>query len=349
MLLAREQTTAVKVTERLFGLQAQWPKPPFVGLWTRLADFTPDVLARLLAKKTLVRATMMRGTIHVVTAEDYLVHRATIAEVLARGMASILKERGKGLDVARLVERARAFLDEEPRTFAELRAFLRGGDAGADERAMGFAVRCSLPLVMVPTDARWAFPADADFVPAETWLGKRLAAQGDTRALVLRYLAAFGPATVADAQTWSGLQGLRTTFAALRPGLVTFADERGRELFDLPRAPRPDQKTPAPVRFLPEFDNLLLGHADRTRIVADAHRAKVFLAGLRVAATFLVDGQVAGTWKALRTKQRALLEVTPFGALAPRTARELAAEAEALARFLEPDADDIDVKVKKGR
>jgi len=345
MLLARETATPLTVTERLVGLQAQWPRPPFLGLWSRIEGFRREDLHRLLHERDVVRATFLRGTLHLVSAGDYRALRAALQPLLTRGMRSILRQRGAELDEADIAAAAAARLAEGPQTFEELRDYLLRRDPEGDERAMGYTVRMSLPLVMVPTDDPWAFPTASRFALAESWLGAPLQPDEGPAALVLRYLAAFGPATVTDAQTWSGLQGLRETFEALRSQLVTFRDERKRELFDLPEAPRPLADTPAPVRFLPEFDNLVLGHEDRRRFIADEHRSSVFLPGLRVAPTFLVDGRVAGTWKLERKKAAATLAVEPFANLPKKTRTELEGEAERLVRFAEPDARAHDVRL----
>ena len=166
---------------------------------------------------------------------------------------------------------------------------------------------------------------------------------------MLRYLSAFGPATPGDAQTWSGLAALAPVFDELRPQLRTFADERGRELFDLPDAPRPAADTRAPARLVPAFDNLVLGHADRSRIITDEHRAKVCTPNLRVLPTFLVDGFVAGLWRIERARKTATLSLTPFGKLRKKARLELTEEAQGLLRFAEPDAESFDVTFAKGR
>jgi hypothetical protein len=205
-----------------------------------------------------------------------------------------------------------------------------------------------LPLVQVPTDAAWGFPADSDFAVAEAWLGAPLGDNESPQALVLRYLAAFGPATAADVQAWSGLQGLREEIAALRPKLFTLRDERGRELFDLPDAPRPPEDSAVPVRFLPELDSLIVSR-EGARFVADEHRSSIFLSALRVLPTFLVDGFAAGTWKTERKKTAATLVIVPFAALPKRTREALDEEASALLRFVESDARTFEVKLTKPR
>ena len=273
--------------------------------------------------------------------------RAALQPSLTRGMLAVLRERAKGLDVEAVTVEARRFFGDEPRTFTEVRDFLVKRFPKGDERAMGYAVRLHLPLVQVPTGDPWSFPATADFALAEPWLGAPLPAGGGPEAIVLRYLAALGPATPADVQSWTGLPDARDVVERLRPKLRALKGERGRELFDLPDAPRPSGDTPAPPRLLPEFDNVLLGHADRKRFVADEHRSRVYLPGLRVAATFLVDGRIAGTWTAERAKGTASLQLEPFAVLTAAEAATLEKEAAALLRFLEPEATAFDVRLAK--
>lgn len=305
MLLARATLPPVKAIEQLAGMQAQQPRPPFIGLWTRLAHFQRDELCKLLHQRQVVRVTAMRGTLHLLSTADYLNLRATIQPALTKGMQSILRERATDLDFEALHRTASAFFGKGSAPFDALRQHFKAQDPKSDERAMAYAIRMHLPLVQVPTeDAPWAFPASADFAMAEAWIGKKIKLdEAPAHELVRRYLAAFGPATPADAQAWSGLQGLREVFEDLRQELVVFKDERKRELFDLPDAPRPDADTPAPVRFVPDFDNLVLAHADRTRVIDDVHRPLVVTKNLLVRATFLVDGFVAGVWKTERKKK----------------------------------------------
>jgi hypothetical protein len=344
MLLAREKTTVLRAVERLVGMQAQVPRPPFIGLWSRLQRFRPEDLTRLVRDRKLVRATMMRATLHLVSTKDYLALRPTLQPMLSAAMQSVLKDRASGLDMDAISQAARACLEERPRTFDEVRAVLRAAWPQADERAMGYAVRTHLPLVQVPTDTRWGWPGAACFAVAASWIGQPVTGKPDLRALVLRYLGGFGPATVADAETWSSLRGLKATFEELRPKLRVFRDEKGRELFDLPKAPRPPADTPAPVRFLPEYDNLLLAHADRTRIISEAHRRKVATANLRILSTFLVDGVVSGTWRIDRSRSSAVLVLDAFVPLPRKTRAELIEEGTALVRFVEDDAEKVEVR-----
>lgn len=341
MLLERETATPIAAIERLVAVQAQLARPPFVGLWTRVDRFRREMLANALHERTVVRVTALRGTLHLMTAADYVALRPTIQPALDRGMQAILRDRVRNLDLAALDDEARRFFGNAPATFDALRAHFKRKYPKGDERAMAYAIRTRLPLVQVPTDAPWAFPAAADFAMADTWLSTRVPrTSAAAHELVLRYLAAFGPATLGDAQVWSGLSGLREVFEDLRPRLVTFRDARKRELFDLPDAPRPPEDTPAPVRFLPEFDNLVLSHDDRTRVIADEHRPRVTLKNLQVRATFLVDGIVAGTWKSERKRKAAVLVIEPFGSIPKRRRAELEAEGIALLEFLEEDASE---------
>jgi hypothetical protein len=343
MLLAREAIRPALAVDRVLGLQAQWPKLPFIGLWSRIDGFRRQDLARAFARHDVVRATMMRGTLHVVRATDYARLRATIELASALDAKAALRHRAEGLDLPGLVAEATRCFEERPRTFAAIREALAARWPDADVRAMGHSVRLSLPLVQVPTSDPWSFPAAPEFALATRWLEHPLREAADPAWLFMKYLAAFGPATAGDLQTWSGLRGAGSAIDRLRPKLAVLRDERKRELLDLPNAPRPPEDTLAPARFLPEFDSVLLAHTDRGRIVADRHRKRVFLPGLRVAATFLVDGFVAGTWAVERKKDTATIAITPFDPLPKKVQDELAAEGELLARFIEADATSFKV------
>ena len=347
MLLEREKGAPLAAIEKLVAMQAQMPRPPFMGLWARLKDFDRQDLLRLLREKKAVRATSFRGTIHLMSTKDFLAIRPMLSETLERGANSIVAKRMGGVDVAALHKEGRAFFGTTPTPFDEFRKHLEGKVPKLDVRALAYTVRLGVPLVMLPADAVWGFPSNADFGLAEKWLGAKFPTAMSLETLMLRYLAAFGPATPGDAQVWSALRGLREVFERLRPKLVTFRDERNRELFDLRDAPRPDEDTLAPVRFLPEYDNALLAHDDRTRIVADEHRKSVFTTNLQVVGTFLVDGFVAGSWKIERKKKSAVLALNPFVPLAKKNAAALEVEGDALLRFLEPDAPTRDVRVEK--
>ena len=345
LLLAREPIGPAEAIARLCGLQAQEAAPPFIGLWTRLAGFEREHLLAALHDREVVRATLMRATLHLLGAGDYAAFRPALQPVMERAVR-VLGKRAAGLEPERVMPAARALLLERPRDFNELRRLLHEQFPDVSDRALGYYVRTHVPLVMLPTDASWGFPSVAEFTLADTWLGRPLPEDGTPEQLVRRYLAAFGPASAADAQTWSGLQGLAAVFEAMRPELLVFKGESGRrELFDLPDAPRPDADVPAPPRFLPDFDNLVLAHADRSRLLADEHRGALVTKNLRVRAAFLWDGMVAGTWEVERKRAQATLVMTPFHSLPARAAKELSAEAEALLRFAADDATSFAVRI----
>jgi hypothetical protein len=337
MLLAREQVTAVEAVQRLAGMQAQEPKHPYLGLWTRVADFEAAQLRSALLEREVVRATLMRSTLHLMTAPDYAALRMALQPPMSVAKR-VLGARGEGLDTEVVLPAARELLQGRSLPFDRIRALLQEQFPDVNDRALGYAVRTLLPLVMVPGEGeRWGFARVAEFALAGEWLGA-VADEPATEALVRRYLAAFGPASAADVQAWSGVRGMKAVLDAMRDALAVFADERGRELFDLPDAPRPDPATPAPPRFLPEFDNLVLAHDDRARVIADEHRPLVTTKNLRVRATFLVDGVVAGIWTIEVKRKLATLRLAPFGRLTKGAVKALTAEGEALARFAEPDA-----------
>ena len=345
MLLERAADCEVpSAVERLAGMQAQEPKPPFIGLWTRLDGFSADALLRALMQRTVVRATLMRSTLHLLSAADYAALRLALQPPMSVALR-VLGARADGLDPEAVVGATRELLAGRPLAFDAIRAGLQERFPDVNDRALGYAARTLVPLVMVSDgDARWGYPRVCEFALAEEFLDSALAPAAPA-ALVTRYLGAYGPASVADVQAWSGIGALKPVLEAMRDELEVFADGQGRELFDLPGAPRPGADADAPVRYLPEFDNLVLAYDDRTRIIADEHRPLVTTKNLRVKATFLVDGVVAGTWSLAVKRKVATLALAPFGRLTKRTVKELTAEGEALARFAEPEAKSYEVTV----
>jgi hypothetical protein len=339
LLLRRRRLSALEAIEHLVGMQAQVPEAPYVGLWTRLEGFRAEELARLISGRRAVRASMMRATIHLVSDRDFLALRPVIQPVLERdvyGNSTYGKDRLEGLDVGAVLAAGRTLLEERPRTAAELRRLLGPRWPDRDPAALAYAVRGLLPLVHVPPRGLWGESGPVALTTAEAWLGRSVAPERAPDEAILRYLTAFGPATVADARTWSGLTGLREIFERLRAHLVVFRDERGRELFDVPGAPLPDPETPSPPRFLPEFDNALLSHADRSRIIAGEHRGALFkdpyMRGV------LLDGFVCGTWKLERTREKATLVIEPFEPLMDEDRDALAEEGSRLLTFAASNA-----------
>jgi DNA glycosylase AlkZ-like len=334
MLLQRESISALQAVERLLGLQAQVTSPPYVGLWTRIEGFRREDLTRLMQERRVVRATLMRATLQLMSARDYLLLRPALQPALSRSMRSIAGKRLEGLDLDRLIGAAKEFFDEEPRTFADLRPLLSKLEPERDQSALAYAVRTRLPLIQVPSGGVWGYSGKAPFTTPERWLGGPPSGSEDPRALVLRYLAAFGPATVRDVQTWSGRTQLKQPVEEIKTELVVFRDESGNELLDLPDAPLPPEDTPVPPRFVPDYDNLVLSHVDRGRMIPDDHRKKVFLSAARVRATFLIDGFVRGAWKIEKTRKAATLLVEPFEPLSGENRNALSDEGERLVRFL---------------
>ena len=330
LLLRREQVTALDAVEHLVGIQAQVPLNPYTALWSRLDAFQPDELATLLTERRVVRTVLMRATIHLVTADDCLRLRPLMQPVLEQELARHPEYAPalRDVDLEPVLEFARELL-ADPRTVPQLRATLAERFPQHDPAALAYACRNLLPLVQVPPRGVWGRAAQVTYAAAEGWLG-RLGAPTSIDEVVLRYLRAFGPATAADVATWSRLTRLRPVLERLRPQLVTFRNEEGRELFDLPDAPRPEDGTPAPPRFLPEYDNVLLSHADRSRF----RDGPVDHPGGLGWGAFLSDGVVSGFWRLEQDR----LVVRQGRRLAKRAASAVAAEARRLARFLAPGA-----------
>ncbi|MER7752582.1 winged helix DNA-binding domain-containing protein [Kitasatospora sp. NPDC097643] len=324
-LLARSDLTPAEMVRHLGGLQAQAaPQPPYLGLLARLDGFAHPQLSALIEDRAVVRTALQRSTIHLVTAEDCLTLRPLLQPVLEQGLRAGYGKRLAGLDLTALAAEARALVEEQPRTFQQLGPLLAATRPERDPAALAQAARCLLPLVQVPPRGLWGRGGPAAHTTAEAWLGRPLDPAPSLDDIALRYLAAFGPATVADLQKWCGLSRLGPVLKRLAPRLLTFRDEQGRLLYDLPGAPRPDPDTPAPVRLLAPFDNLLLSHADRTRVLPEEYRGRVMTQNGIVLGTLLVDGLVAGSWRLTGEQE---VSVRPFSPL--RRADRAAVEAEA--------------------
>jgi hypothetical protein len=334
----------IEMVEHLVGLQAQAPFPPYYGLWSRLAGFRPGDLAELLLDRRVVRIALMRGTIHLVSARDCLMLRPQVQPVLDRSLKAIFGKQIEGVDTTALAAEGRVLLAEKPRTFSELGALLSERWPGHPPHALAQAVRALVPLVQVPPRAVWGAAGQSAHTSAEEWLGCPLDSNPPLERLATRYLAAFGPATVRDIQAWSGLTRLREPVERLRPGLRTFRDEQGNEMFDLSEAPRPDPATPAPVRLVAEFDNLVLAHADRTRVISPQNRERLFTANGIFPGTVLVDGFVLGIWRITRSRGAAVLTIEMFEPIARRDRDAITSEGERLLAFAAPDTDGSDIR-----
>jgi hypothetical protein len=341
-LLERTTRPVPEVVAGLVGLQAQAPFPPYYGLWSRIDGFEPEHLSALLLDRTLVRIVVMRGTIHLVTAEDSRLLRPWLQPVFDRWLAAD-RERAAGLDgldLTEVAEAGRRLLAERPMTSKQLGQALREQFPDAPAASLEFAIRNRVPVVQIPPRAIWGKAGQPTWALAEDWLGRRLAKPTAKQAerIVLRYLAAYGPATVADLQAWCGMTRLGEIVARLERRLMTFRSEDDAVLYDVPDAPRPDPDTPAPPRYLAEFDNVLISYADRTRIIDDAARRRVFTINGLIRGTITVDGWVRGIWKIERGRGTASLRVERFGRIAGRDQAALTDEGMRLLAFAEPEA-----------
>lgn len=331
MLLDRERITAGKAIERLVGMQAQVPRDPYIGLWSRVEGFDPLELSRLIEQRKAVRIASLRGTIHLHTARDCVALRAVVHPVNERWWRNQFGKKLTAAERRRVIAAGRALVEEEPRTFDQLGKLLHARWTAHEPFALAMTIRAGVPLVQVPPRGLWGKGGAARHTSAEHWLGVPLATDQRPDAMIRRYLAAYGPATIMDAQNWSGRTLLREAFERLRPTLRTFRDENGRELFDIRHGLLPDAKTAVPPRFLPEYDNILLGHQDRSRIATAMDYPRVV-----GDASLLVDGFVRATWRVERSGTRALLRIGPFAPLAQRDRSAVTAEGKRLLALLAP-------------
>ncbi|MEG3630822.1 winged helix DNA-binding domain-containing protein [Streptomyces poriticola] len=337
LLLDRVDLPVPDAVAHLCGLQAQEPQEPFVGLWSRLSAFDPAELDELVERRTVVRTHLMRRTVHLVTAEDAVAWRARHEPMLRQRVLAAYRRELAGIDVDEVAAAGRAVMaDGEPRSMTGLGRALAERWPAPGPRPLGELMIAALPLVQLPPRGLWRTRAAVRNALVPSWLGREIdppSADGSDpvgQALVRRYLAAFGPAASADLRAWCGLAGLPAAVAAVRGELVAFRDERGRELLDLPGALRPDPGTPAPVRFLPAFDNAVLGYHDRSRIIDDAHRG-LSVEGARMV---LVDGRVAATW----TVEDAVVRVSPLRRFSRADRTAVGEEGRTLASFLSDGA-----------
>lgn len=340
MLLEREQKSAMETLEHLVGMQAQVPRTPYVGLWSRLVGFQAEELSALMASRQTVRAPLMRVTIHMASARDCLALRPLLQAKMERHFLSgtPFGRNLREIDFDELLKTAREAIEEEPRSTAELRILLGERWPERDATSLAYAVSHLLPVVQVTPRGLWSESGQTKWTTVDAWLGQAPVSDPSISDFILRYLAAFGPATVNDMQNWSGLTRLREHFEALRPRLATFRNEAGKELFDLPDAPRPDPSTPAPVRFLPVYDNLLLGHDDRSRFSAADTVMPHMAGGGRDVGAILVDGFVRGIWKIDLEKRDAVLRIEAFAGMPDDELPAVQEEGRRLLAFVAPDA-----------
>lgn len=322
-LLSRVDMPALDMVGHLLGLQAQAPHAAYYGLWSRLENFAFEDLSDLMTSRQVVRIAAMRSTIHLVTADDALELRAFTQDTIERGLRSNADHKAgvKDIDLDEVVALGRELTEAKPLTAAQLRDAFAERWPDRDTTALAYVVRCMLPSVQVPPRGLWNKSGPIAHTTTEKWLGR--SPEGfDAESLVRRYLAAFGPASVKDMQKWSGATRLGAVFERLRPSLEVFRDENGVELFDLPDAPRPDEDAEAPARLVAPFDNLLLSHADRTRVLGDADIKGVITVNGIVKGALLVDGFFVGVWDIRRGKKSAEISLDLFHPVADTTPLE---------------------------
>jgi hypothetical protein len=327
LLLRRHEMPAQQAIRYLGGLQGQAPLAPYVGLWTRLAGFTADELSALLSERAVVRAPVMRATVHLADTADFVAFRPLFGPLMAAGLRANYARRLTGVDLDALAVQAAGLLATCPLTRAQLARELAAAWPAAEPMSLAYAVTYLVPVVQVPPRGIWGKNAQATWTTAESWLGEPIgpAKPEAVDALVLRYLAAFGPATVADIQTWSGLTRLREVTDRLE--LRAYRGPDGEVLLDLPDKELPPEDVPAPPRFLPEYDNLLLSHADRRRVIPHAYPVPLWPGNGATQGTLLIDG----VWDAIWKITAEALTITPFRRL---TAVEESAITEEAARLL---------------
>jgi hypothetical protein len=347
LLLERADKDAEETVAHLLGLQSQAPASAYPGLWSRLARFEFAELGKLLTERRVVRLVLMRNTVHLATAADALVLRPWLQPALDRGFRSSQWAAGvAGVDRAELLAYGRELLAaggtaEQAPGPAELRTALSERFPAADPASLVNALRVWAPLVQVPPRGLWGGVGGPRYALLDDWAGAPLA-EPDPAGLVRRYLAAFGPATPADMQKWSGLTGLKRVFTGL--DLRTYQAEDGRVLYDLPEAELADPSVAVPARFVTDFDNLVLSHADRTRVLADEHRSRVMTVNGIIRGTVLVDGFVGGTWRFERGGDTAAVVVTPFAPLSRADRAALSEDGGRLLAASDPGAANREVR-----
>lgn len=345
-LIERTSEPVFDVVAHLYGLQAQSPMAPYYALWSRVRDFAPEQLAEMLLQRTAVRIVCMRGTVHLLTGADAVQLRPLTQPVLDRDLRTNAQHASGlvGMDFAALAAEGRRLVEATPSSMAQLRPLLAESWPNRPPAALAHAVRDLLPLVQIPPRGVWGKSGQPILTTLDHWLGRPLPADPSPDEMVLRYLAAYGPASVLDAQAWSGLTRLGEVFERLRSRLSVFVGTSGVELFDLPDAPRPDRDTDVPARILAPFDNLLLAYADRSRFMSVEHKSKVFTVNGIIKPAVMVDGRVVGHCSVEGTRAGAVAEVQLLVRVAKRAAAAVEREALHLLRFAYPDAADHDVR-----
>lgn len=343
-LLDRVSMDPVGMVEHLVGLQSQTPQTWYVGLWDRLTEFNPEAFGRLLEDRVVVRIAAMRSTVHLLSATDALLLRPLTQIVIERSTRGAFGKHWNGLDLEGVTAAARDIVEREPMIFAAIGRELQKTWPDTDHSALGQIARTYLDLVQVTPRGVWQKSGQAKHTTVEAWLGRSVDAAPSIDKVIRRYLAAFGPASVKDVQAWCGLTRLNEVVDRMRPELITFTDAAGRELFDLPDAPRPGEDIPSPPRFLYDFENLLLSHDDRSRF--NIHNFFEFgwtFDGAQPSC-LLIDGTVEATWLLTETGGETVLNLSPMSKISARVRSEVEEEGMRLVRFKEPKVGDVDIR-----
>jgi hypothetical protein len=355
LLLERGSARPFDAIHTLAGMQAQAPLAPHVGLWTRLARYSPAALDELYDARRVVRSNLMRATVHLVTTDDAVSWQRLVGPVSARTVQSAFGKRLAGIDLDALTAKALELLDASALSTAELGQQLAQHFPGYDADALAYGARGRLALIHVPPRGKWNASAPTRQTTFSAFLGREPEPEPSPDGMFLRYLAAFGPASVQDAQAWSGLTRLSEVADRLAPRLAAFRDPEGRLLYDLPDAPRPSEFVAAPVRFLPEYDNVFFGFADRTRFVPDLRKPPIPPGNGARTGTLFVDGEWGGTWKitlpnpsraSAGSGGRVVLAVSLFQKVGPGDQEAIEHEGCDLARFIAGDGAEVSVEIK---
>jgi len=342
-LVERRSATALEAIEHLVGMQAQAPLAPYVGLWTRLRDFQPAELADLIEGRQAVRGSAMRATIHLLSSRDFLAFRPLVQPRLEREVyqnQTFGRKRLEGIDMPAVLAAGTDLMASGPKTAAQLRDALAPLFPDREPPALAHAVRCLLPTIQVPPRGIWGKGGNPTMSTADLWLGAPVDPNPSVDKMVLRYLAAYGPASIADIQTWSGLTRLAEVVDRLRPSLRTYTDaSNGRTLYDLATITLPDEDLPVPTRFIPEYDNLLLSHADRSRFIPNTTRRTLTLNETLTRGSILHNAHPTAFWKLTRQgKSATTLEIEPPAKLTKQAMSDIESEAHHLLTFTSPDA-----------
>lgn len=345
-MLERSDVAISDAVAFLLGLQAQTSAGPYQGLWNRLRGFRHEDLTTLIHDKSMLRATTMRTTLHLHTADDMRAIRPVMQPVLDRAWQSTFRKRIGDADRAQIHRKGIELLDEAPRTSGELGKRLAQTWPDAEPLALAQVLHCSETLIQIPPTRIWGHGGPPLLSRIENWAGTPVGTAIALPDLVRRYLAAYGPASIMDMQNWSGLTKLAPAFDALRGELVEFTGEDGRILYDIPDGLLPDPDIPAPVRFIPEYDNVWLGFADRNRIQPELARSHMALVNGYIA-TYTVDGFIAGNWTLKRNKNDLAITILPFRALTNTETADVEAEAHAHGAFLADGKGAVSVSWEK--